>query len=213
MQYDAYRAFMLEELIIRTLCDTLPTKPADALFLFGQTGDNQDAAFAAAKMLLQENYTSKIHFLGTKPMSGYPGGTAWKKRMTALGIPEDKLQEIAPVPTDTDMLHTGIEANSMVKHAKDQGYSSVIVSAAPFQQPRAFMAAATAAMRQYPELKIYSLPGKALPWQEVAVHSQGKAESTRAGLISGEMKRIEEYSQQGDLATVAEVLEYLNKRG
>lgn len=203
---------MLEELIIRTLCDTLPATPADALFLFGQTEDNQDAAFAAAKLLLQEKITKKVMFLGTEPMSGYPGGTAWKDEMVGLGIPQDALEMILPVPVNTDLLHTGIEANSMVKHAKEQNYSSVIVTAAPFQQPRAFMAAATAAMRHYPDLKIYSLPGKPLPWNEVALHSQGKAENTRAGLIAGEIKRIKKYSKQGDLATVAEVLEYLNNR-
>ncbi|NDK56619.1 YdcF family protein [Pontibacter fetidus] len=203
---------MLEELIIRTLCDTLPTIPADALFLFGQTEDNQDAAFAAAKLMLHENCTSRVLFLGTPPMSGYPGGTTWLNAMTALGIPEHNLELIQPLPANTELLHTGIEANSMVRHALAKGYKSVVVTAAPFQQPRAFMAAATAAMRHYPELKVYSLPGKPLPWQQIAVHSQGKTQSTRAGLIAGEMKRIEKYSKAGDLATVEEVLDYLNKR-
>jgi hypothetical protein len=205
-------ARMLEELIIRTLCDTLPATPADALFLFGQTEDNQEAAFAAAKLLLQENYTDKVFFLGTGPMSGYSGGASWFEAMKARGIPEDSLIQVLPVPANTNMLHTGIEATSMVKHALAHGYTKVIVTAAPFQQPRAYMAAVTAALLTYPELKIYSLPGKPLPWQQVAVHSQGKTESTRAGLIAGEMKRIAEYSKQGDLATVKEVLAYLNKR-
>ena len=203
---------MLEELIIRTLCDTLPATPADALFLFGQTEDNQDAAFAAAKLLLQGNYTSRIMFLGTPPMSGFPGGANWTKELTALDIPDNALELIQPVPANTDMLHTGIEANSMVRHALAKGYNRVIVTAAPFQQPRAFMAAVTAALRTYPDLEIYSLPGKPLPWQEVAVHSQGKTESTRAGLITGEMKRIKKYSKEGDLATVEEVLDYLDRR-
>ncbi|MBC5772851.1 YdcF family protein [Pontibacter sp. KCTC 32443] len=203
---------MLEELIIRTLCDTLPATPSDALFLFGQTEDNQEAAFAAAKLLLQDKHTYRVLFLGTKPMSGYPGGANWKETMMALGMPEDKLELILPLPANTKLLHTGIEANSMVKHAKEQGYRKVIVTAAPFQQPRAVMAAVTAAIRLYPELQIYSLPGKPLPWQEVAVHSQGKTESTRAGLIAGEMKRIAKYTEQGDLATVQEVLDYLNRR-
>ncbi|MEJ8757143.1 YdcF family protein [Pontibacter sp. H259] len=203
---------MLEELIIRTLCDTLPATPADAVFLFGQTEDNQEAAFAAASLLFEQKYTSRVLFLGTEPMSGYPGGAVWKEALLQYGLPSEKLELILPYPANTTLLHTGIEATSMVKHAKAQGYESVIVTAAPFQQPRAFMAAATAALRQYPELKVYSFPGKPLPWQEVAVHSQGKTESTRAGLIAGEMKRIEKYSREGDLATVSEVLDYLNKR-
>jgi hypothetical protein len=203
---------MLEELIIRTLCDTLPNHPVDALFLFGQTEDNQDAAFAAAKLLLQDNVTAKVLFLGTESMSGYPGGANWQKELKAIGIPVAAIELIQPVPANTDILHTGIEATAMVKHAQAKEYKSVIVTAAPFQQPRAVMAAVTAALRFYPELQIYSLPGKPLPWQQTAVHSQGKTESTRAGLIAGEMKRISKYSKQGDLATVGEVLDYLNRR-
>ena len=132
---------MLEELIIRTLCDTLPEEPADALFLFGQTEDNQESVFA-----------------------------------------------------------------------KERQYRRVIVTASPFQQPRAYMAAVTAALRSYPELYIYSLPGKALPWKEEVVHSQGKVQDARAGLIAGEMERIRKYHAIGDMVSVDKVIAYLNRR-
>lgn len=203
---------MMEELIIRTLCDTLPEEPADALFLFGQTEDNQESAFAAVRDLLQQKRIKKVLFLNTGPVSGYPGFGKWKETLIASGVEEELLEPVSPVPADTEILHTGIEAKSMVAHVRKQQYKRLIVTAAPFQQPRAFMTAVTAALQSYPELELYSYPGKALPWKEEVVHSQGKVQAARAGLIPGEMKRIQKYHAQGDLASVEDVIVYLNKR-
>ncbi|MDO6389076.1 YdcF family protein [Pontibacter sp. BT731] len=203
---------MIEELIIRALCDTIPDKPVDGLFLFGQTEDNQQAAFETAQNFLQNGRTEKVLCLGTKAMSGYPGFEVWKKEMKKLGIGEEQLIPVPPVPADTEILHTLIEATSAVRYAKEQGFKSLVVTAAPFQQPRAFMTAITAALREYPELYLYSLPGKAMPWQEEVTHSQGKVEDTRAGLIAGEMERIRCYHDQNDLISVQEALDYLNRR-
>jgi hypothetical protein len=203
---------MIEELIIRALCDTIPAKPVDALFLFGQTEDNQQAAFETAQAFLQSGRTEKVLCLGTKAMSGYPGFEVWKKEMLKSGIEEEQIKAVPPVPADTDLLHTLIEATSAVRYAKERGYQSLAVTAAPFQQPRAFMTAITAALREYPDLYLYSLPGKAMPWQEEVVHSQGKLEGTRAGLIAGEMERIRCYHDRNDLISVKEALNYLNRR-
>ncbi|MCJ8164221.1 YdcF family protein [Pontibacter sp. E15-1] len=203
---------MLEELIIRTLCDTLPAEPADALFLFGQTEDNQESAFAAVHSLLMQEHIKKVMFLHTGPMSGYPGFKVWKQALMQAGMKQDLLEPVEPVPADTDLLHTLIEAKSMMHHAREQKYRRVIVTAAPFQQPRAFMAAVTAALEIYPELYLYSQPGKPMPWKEEVVHSQGKVQDARAGLIAGEMERIRKYHTQGDLIAVDEAIAYLNKR-
>ncbi|RDV16782.1 YdcF family protein [Pontibacter diazotrophicus] len=203
---------MIEELIIRTLCDTLPEEPADALFIFGQTEDNQESVFAVARQLLQQKRAKKLLFLNTGPISGYPGFESWEKALVNSGVGVELLEPVPPVPADTDILHTGIEAESLMAHALKQQYKHLIVTASPFQQPRAFMAAVTAALQSYPELHIYSHPGKALPWKEEVVHSQGKVQAARAGLIAGEMKRIRKYHEKGDLASVEDVIVYLNKR-
>lgn len=201
---------MLEELIIRSLADTLPDTTLDALFLFGQTKDNQEAAFAVARQMVDQGQVQKILFLQTKPLSGYPGYISWHQAMTKQGIPAEKLEGI-PDPGE-DYLHTLLEAEAMVKHAKERGFKSIAVTAAPFQQPRALMTAVTAAHRHYPQLYLYSQPGKPLPWCSEVKHSQGKVEDTRAGLITGEMERIRSYHAKGDLDSVRQVLDYLNDR-
>jgi hypothetical protein len=74
------------------------------------------------------------------------------------------------------------------------------------------MTAITAALHIYPQLKLYSMPGYPLPWQQEVIHSQGKVIGTRSSLIASELTRIELYQQKGDLASVAAVLNYLNSR-
>jgi hypothetical protein len=74
------------------------------------------------------------------------------------------------------------------------------------------MTAVTVALREYPDLQLYSYPGVALPWQAGVVHSQGQTRGTRSELIAGEFERIRKYHEKGDLASVEEVLDYLNKR-
>jgi hypothetical protein len=44
------------------------------------------------------------------------------------------------------------------------------------------------------------------------VHSQGQTRGVRSELIGGELERIRKYHAQGDLASVEDVLDYLNKR-
>ncbi|AKD05213.1 hypothetical protein POKO110462_20585 [Pontibacter korlensis] len=202
---------MLEELIIRTLADTLPKQPLDALFLFGQTEDNQSSVFATAKYLVDQAQVQRVLFMHTEPISGYPGFERWYQELQQNGVPSEKLEAVS-APANIDKLHTLIEAECMVRHAKEQGYKSIAVAAAPFQQPRAFMTAVTAVHRHYPQLYLYSQPGKPLPWCHEVTHSQGKVEDTRAGLVAGELERISKYNAKGDLDSVVVVLEYLNRR-
>lgn len=203
---------MLEELIVRTLCDTLPEAPVDGVYLFAQTEDNQLSGITVAQHLLQEGITSKVLFVDTVAMSGYPGFIKWCEILCKRGIDKSSIEPVPPVPTNTTMLHTRIEAESLVSHAKHQGYKSIIVTAPPFHQPRAFMAAVTASVTFYPDLQLYSYPGKPLSWQQEVVHSQGKVRESRSGLIAGEVERIRKYQAKGDLLDENKVLEFMNKR-
>ncbi|TXK36701.1 YdcF family protein [Pontibacter qinzhouensis] len=203
---------MLEELLFRSLCDTLPDAPLDGHFLYGQTPDNEASVFAAAHYLLQNKKASRILITNTGPMSGFRGFSNWQDKLVEQGVAAAHVVPVPPVPRETPILHTLIEAQSMVAFAKEQQLKSIVVTAAPFQQPRAFMTAVTAALASYPELRIYSYPGNAMPWQDEVVHSQGTVTGTRASLIAGELERVALYNAKGDLASVQEVLAYLNQR-
>ncbi len=200
----------LPELIIRILCDTPPPFIPDAAFLFGQTEDNQESVLTAAVQLLSARLTPRVLFVQTGPLSGFPGFEAWQQKLQMAGIRNEQIEGIAGI--DSPILHTLIEAEAMVRFAKEKGYQTLYIVSPPFHQVRAFMTAVTAALREFPELTLYSHPGVALPWQETVVHSQGSTWGTRSDLIHGELVRITKYHQQDDLASVEEVLAYLNGR-
>ena len=198
------------ELLTRSLCDLRPKNLTNGAYLYCQTRSNQRSIFQAAQFLLNNSLTSKILILNTKAKSGYPGFAEWKQQLRQLGLSVEQIEGVNN--KETSMLNTLIESEALIRFAKQHGYRSLFVVAPPFHQLRAFMTAVTVALREYPELLIYSYPSVAMPWQEEVVHSQGILKAKRRDLIQEELERIEKYQGKGDLALFEQVLNYLNKR-
>lgn len=200
----------LLEITIRTLCDVKAANTADAVFLYGQTQDNQCSVLSAAHELFTERRVRKILMADSGPKSGYPGYPVWEKELCNMGVPEGSIRGFDL--GETDSINTLIEANAMIRHAKQHQYTDIYVVASPFHQLRAFMTSITAAQKHYPQINIYSYSGHPLPWPEHVAHSQGETSGPRRELIGGELDRIVKYQQKGDLATDSDVLHYLNQR-
>jgi hypothetical protein len=198
------------ELLLRILADIRPPVTSEAAYLFGQTEVNQRSVFAAARALLRHSLAAWIWISDCAPKSGYVGAVACRRAMVEFGIPAEVIEEVPMEPTE--ILHTLIESQKAVRFARQRDYRRLIVTSSPFHQERAFITAVTAALREYPALKIYSYPGEPQPWDEVVTHSQGKLAGTRAELIAAERQRIEKYTAQGDLAPRVQILEYLRTR-
>ena len=197
------------ELLTRVLCDLQPKNPTNGAYLYCQTKTNQQSIFQAAHFLLKNGLTHKILILNTKAKSGYPGFTEWKQQLHKLGLSADQIEG---VNIGTPMLNTLIESKAVIRFARQHSYHSLFVVAPPFHQLRAFMTAVTVAFREYPELVIYSYPGVAMSWQKEVIHSQGTLKAKRRDLLKEELERIEKYQSKGDLASLEQVLNYLNKR-
>ncbi len=198
------------ELLTRALCDVRAPLKTEGAFLFGQTADNQASVLEAARTLLEENLAEKVLFLRSAAGNGYPGFAAWRTELLRMGVPEEKICGIDPPATAA--LNTLTEAQALLAHARRNGLRALYVVAAPFHQLRAFMTAITVALKHYPDLRLHSFPGAALPWLESAVHSQGITSGPRKDLIGEELIRIRKYQAKGDLAAEGEILEYLNRR-
>jgi len=198
------------ELLTRVLCDLQPKNPTNGAYLYCQTRSNQQSIFQAAHFLLNNALTHRILILNTKAKSGYPGFTEWKQQLHQLGLSEEQIEGV--LNKETSMLNTLIESEAIIRFARQHSYRSLFVVAPPFQQLRAFMTAVTVALREYPELLIYSYPSAAMSWQEEVIHSQGRLKAKRRDLIQEELERIEKYQSKGDLASPEQVLSYLNKR-
>jgi uncharacterized SAM-binding protein YcdF (DUF218 family) len=198
------------ELLLRILADVRPSGVVEGAYLFGQTQPNQESVFATGRELAEQGRVQKLLISDCSPKSGYLGAAACRQAMIESGIPAGMIEEVPMEPTE--ILHTLIESQKVVRFARAQGYRRLIVVSSPFHQERAFMTMVTVALREYPSLKLYSIPGAAQRWDEIVTHSQGKLRGTRAELIAEEQKRIEKYTAQGDLLPRAQILEYLRKR-
>jgi hypothetical protein len=183
------------ELLLRIFADVRPVGVVEGAYLFGQTRPNQESVFATGKELVGQDRVQKLLISDCAPKSGYLGAAACRRAMIAFGIPA-----------------TLIESQKVVRFARAQGYRRLIVVSSPFHQERAFMTMVTAALWEYPSLKLYSIPGAPQPWDEVVTHSQGRLRGTRAELIAEEQERIAKYTAQGDLAPRAAILKYLRTR-
>ena len=138
------------ELIVRVLCDERPELPVNGAYLYCQTDGNQRSLFQTALFLIDNSFTSKILILQTEAKCGYPGFSQWKGQLLATGLTEEQIEgvEIIELP----ILHTLIESEALIHYARQEGLTSLLVVAPPFQQLRAFMTAVTVALRKYPEL-------------------------------------------------------------
>jgi hypothetical protein len=200
----------LIDLCIKILCDTLPTQPLDAAYLFGQLPENQQSVLGRGARLIQEGRTNRLIIPDSEPRNGYPGSACWREELLGLGVLNE---HIVGAPTaEIEKLNTFSEALAAARHARTAEYRTLAVIAAPFHQLRAFISGVSAARREYPELQIYSVPGDPLNWYQDAVHSQGKLFGRREEFIHTELERIERYKLKGDLLDAAEVLEYLRRR-
>jgi len=210
--YEVEQGSVLEdtELLLRILADVRPSEVVEGAYLFAQTEPNQKSVFAVGKELVEQGRVRKLLISDCSPKSGYIGAAAYRRAMLDFGIPAAAIEEIPMEPTE--ILHTLIESQKTVRFAQARGYERLIVVSAPFHQERAFMTMVTAAVRQYPVLKLYSLPGTPQPWDEVVTHSQGKLRGTRAELIAEEHKRIDKYTALGDLLPRTTIVEYLRGR-
>ena len=198
------------ELLIRILCDTRPDGPADGAYLYCTTVDNQASIFKVARVLVSHEIVARIFILDAQAMSGYPGAVQCQRRLLEFGL---LAEQIDYVPYgDAESINSLVESQALVRFAKDRKMRSLILVSPPFHQLRAFMTAATVALKEHPELAIFSHPGAAMSWMESVAHSQGTLQAQRRQLIQEELIRIHTYQDKGDLARFEAVLDYLNRR-
>src|SRR5688500_16031485 len=129
------------ELLIRIYADVQPETSTDGVFLFGQTEDNEASVLQKSIDLLQHSYTRRILIIDTQPISGHPGFDAWKQKLVRENINEQAIVGV-PLP-ETPIIHTLVEAEALMHFARQQAYSNLYITAAPFHQLRAFMTAVT----------------------------------------------------------------------
>tara|TARA_B110000208_G_scaffold114447_1_gene140708 strand:+ start:109 stop:1014 length:906 start_codon:yes stop_codon:yes gene_type:complete len=219
-------AFLLPELLIRILADEMPPTPVmhatHAVYVFHEQDANLPSIVSgavgvvdrlrergvASRVLVTDVSNAKLEHKIPK-WSGAPLLLA--ELRAALG--DSAAVELVEYPY-VDRAHTLREAQAIVRFARDAALDDLIIVAAPFHLPRAFITTVSEAQREYASLNVWaaSSHGAVQGWDEPACHSQGLP-GLRRDFINSEMRRIATYTAKGDLAPVADVLRYLDARG
>ncbi len=200
----------LAVLQLRVLSDREPARQANALHLVGATLQNQVSVLDAGARLALRDYGAccVLTLPGSEDTShGYPGFSPWYRALLARGVPAERI-----VAVDGECWNTYVEMQSLIAYARARAWQSIIITAPPFHQLRAFMSAVSVALVRYPTVKLYSAPGNPLPWEERAIHSQGTLAGTRLDFIGTEIERIRTYQAKGDLVSFEGVHAYLSAR-
>lgn len=213
-QQVAERERWLEELHLFTtvaMYDVTPCHKVEMVYVFSETDDNRPSVVSAVHDMHADGI-KRIGVPDNLKNPGYSGFLQWGTALMKTGIGASDLFAIE-VPGN---LNTFSEAQAMVRYAFSHAIASVSVVAPPFHQSRAFLSAISVAVREYPELKIYSRPGVAMDWWcEGISHSQGVLKGTRAEFVSSERERIAKYQKDGnyypggDLVSFQQAFRYL----
>ena len=89
---------------------------------------------------------------------------------------------------------------------------SVVVVVPPLHTIRAFVSTVSPAVREYPELNVWSAPSWPLSWVEEVICFQNKPAARRADQFPSEFEKMERYLAKGDHLSAEEVIRYLNWR-
>jgi len=200
--------------LISSDCD--PLRNVEAVYLFGQTRDNEQSVFQSAREIRDRGLKVPVFVLdGPDPndarfkRSGFPGYEQWAKKLKS----NFGLETVPLEPLDKNNLNTYTEAQALVRTSKEGGPKSWYIVVAPFHMLRAFISAASVAIKKEPSLKIFAYSGAEQDWDEKVVHSQGVLIDTRRNLIKHELKKIKIYSTLGYLLKrPKKILEYLSRR-
>lgn len=201
------------ELLTRVLCDVRPPRKADLMYLYGQTAFNQNSVFEKAADSLKSSTTQRIGISNYEPSYGYEGGDVWFKELVQRGIAQEA---IVPIPQIEERFQhcTDSEADGLVAFALEHGWDTIIITASPLHQVRAFVSTVSAMRYAQADLKLYSGVGHPVDWLQHIVHSQGTDLGIRKDLlVKGELAKLDKYHEKGDLLSARQIIDYLDQRG
>jgi len=202
----------LMQFMVRALADNVPTNgKVDAVYLFAATQDNEREVLRRGDNLQQGGVA---YFICVPDQHGYgfpKTADLWIRSLTAAGVPSARIIPISAAP-GTTAPNTQTEAVELYRVCVARGWRRIGVVAPALHQTRAFLTVISEIVRRgrQDDIKVYSFPACAADWNEVAVHSSGAAQGTRAELLTGELERIAKYT---NLISPEEAFAYLARRG
>lgn len=192
-----------------------PNSPVDVIFFHNRSyGDNtgllsiaeESIKIGAAGFIAVTNNEGE-RFGSDVPFEANPGKTEYIRRLLTLGIPEEKII----IPT-LKAYHTRQENTAFLTSAKERRCTTGAILTQPHQALRTMLGAVQAMEEVGYQMYLYTLTPGNTQWQEIVKGNQGVEEKPRWQHIEDEYNRIFTYQATGELASLDDLLTYLDMR-
>ena len=200
-----------------------PQLPADGpICFFGQTEENDMPPLCSAAELMNRkigpsDYPFGPILIGQCDWIERPNGLvvrgsdAWVKELKRLKVSDHSIMVYSM--SDRFPPSTDAEAWGMVELIKKNSWKCLVVVVPPLHAIRAFVSLVSACKKSgLDDVKIWSMPSYALPWDRNVFHSGSMPSAPRIEQVTGEMEKIFAYCAKGDHLTAGEILKYLKNR-
>ena len=185
------------------------------IYVFIETEDNWASSFRAASDLIKIDAAPEVFSVYHKKWKGSPGYEKWKDKLERyVGFARVRYIEF----DDPKGVNTMSESIALVRFAYEEKRKSFYLVAPPFHMLRAFMTAASVAIRHGSEINFFAYPGAPQDLRHVVTHSQGEIRKSRRDIFeTEELPRIKTYSIDRNmspilLSPISQIMEYMKKR-
>ena len=179
------------------------------IYLFVEHEDNEDSSFKGVIELIDKNAAAEIFLMNHGKYAGSPGYMHWHEKLEKyVGS-----GRIRPIRIDNPLgINTMSESIALLRYAYEEKRKSFYLVAPPFHILRAFMTAASVAIRHGSEINFFAYPGAPQDLNKSVKHSQGKGPFPRWKWFELELESIRTYSSQKDLEPIQRIIQYMNNR-
>lgn len=198
------------EATLRLVTD--PLASSDAVFFHARAEADDDGLFELVANLHHGGWAKTVVVNGSKSGTLEPGGTVhsypgveyYEKRLRLLGI--SSIYE-------TDPAFNTLEENQVfLKLAREKRWKRAILVSQPHQILRIFLGAVQTMKIQGYWMTLYASVPSVTDWLKPVYGSQGQKLLPRHQHISEEEEKVIQYQGRGDIATLDDLLHYLNEQ-
>ena len=194
----------LPELYQMVMHDAKP-RFTHGIYLFIEHENNEESSFKAAIELIDKNAAAEIFFVHHGKWAGSPGYGHWQEKLGKFTGPG----RIRPIKMDDIFgVNTLSESIALVRFAYEEKRKSFYLVAPPFHMLRAFMTAASVAIRHGSEINFFAYPGALQDLNQAVRHSQGKGPFPRWKWFELELETISNHSEKNNIPLPSGIIKY-----
>lgn len=119
--------------------------------------------------------------------------------------------EVETIPYDAshNSINTRIESEALVNWIILNNVQHIAICAPPYHTLRAFMTLVTVCIERGVNIKIYTINGMVVDWNDITITHNGETQDSFSNVIELELERIKKYTEKGDICVCDKIWNYI----